>query len=131
MTEPALVRPEPLQSVQPTGALRAARYLDRGAGVIQDTHTCLYWLREPLVSAPANPADFGDEHGVGCTGCSPGAGRAILLLVKLAPTLGRKRYRRPQRSTGFLGGCSDNGGCEDMPTRNKAMRFLDARKLWT
>ncbi len=52
MTEPALVRPEPPQSVQPTGALRA-RYLDRGAGVIQDTHTCLYWLREPLGPAPA------------------------------------------------------------------------------
>ena len=52
MTEPALVRSEPLQSVQPTGALRAARYLDRGAGVIQDTHTCLYWLSEPLGPAP-------------------------------------------------------------------------------
>ena len=52
MTEPALVRPEPPQSVQPTGALRAARYLDPSAGVIQDTHTCLYWLREPLGPAP-------------------------------------------------------------------------------
>ncbi|CDH45959.1 MAG: DUF1566 domain-containing protein [Candidatus Competibacteraceae bacterium] len=52
MTEPALVRLEPLQSVQPKGALCAARYLDRGAGIIQDTHTCLYWLREPLEPAP-------------------------------------------------------------------------------
>ena len=51
MTEPALVRPEPPQSVQPTGALRA-RYLDRGDGVIQDTHTCLYWLNEPLGPVP-------------------------------------------------------------------------------
>ncbi len=69
MTEPALVRPEPPQSVQPTGALRA-RYLDLGAGVIQDTHTCLYWLREPLGPAPA-PESGGhdvillDDHRVG------------------------------------------------------------------
>ena len=54
MTEPALVHPESLESVQPTGALRTARYLDRGVSVIQDTHTALYWLRQPL--RPATPA---------------------------------------------------------------------------
>ena len=31
-----------------TDALTVHRYRDRGAGVIQDTHTCLYWLRQPL-----------------------------------------------------------------------------------
>ena len=57
MTEPAFVRPEPPQSVQPTGALRAARYLDRSDGTVRDTHTGLYWLREPL--GPAPESEFG------------------------------------------------------------------------
>ena len=102
MTEPALVRPEPPQSVQPTGALRA-RYLDLGAGVIQDTHTYLYWLREPLGPVPA-PESGGLWRRAGRwlhrMFARSGAERAILRLVKLAPTLGRKRYRPPQGSTG-------------------------------
>lgn len=48
MASPAFTLPGHRLPVHAAGVLMTQRYRDRGDGVIQDLHTSLYWLRQPL-----------------------------------------------------------------------------------